>query len=273
MPNQIKIRPLKDKLRQFFSPIVYECSVFRNNGKPIGGFADENEISDAFSPTHSYVVGEPCIYENVVRICTTPHNGNWDASHFRSVSVMGYAQEVVKNLGMPPEYDPNYEYSIGDICTHNGLWYRSLYGYSGGGAGAWDETKWESDSALNEISKLSQLGYVNYDTFTASQSVGSAATRLLSLNVPAGLWIFHGEVRYALPKSRVFLRIGTSLNIATETQGTNSMYVASSNTQPLRMESNVILYLSQPSTVYLIGYADTTTSATHGALYGVRVGI
>lgn len=156
MPNQIKIRPLKDKLRQFFSPIVYECSVFRNNGKPIGGFADENEIADAFSPTHNYVVGEPCIYENVVRVCTTPHNGNWDASHFRSVSVMGYAQEIVKNLGMPSEYDPDYEYNLGDYCTHGGLWYRSLYGYSGGGAGAWDETKWERVNSLDEIDALNQ---------------------------------------------------------------------------------------------------------------------
>ena len=156
MPNQIKIRPLKDKLRQFFSPIVYECSIFRNNGKPIGGFADENEISDAFSPTHNYVVGEPCIYENVVRICTTPHNGDWDASHFRSTSVMGYAKEIVKNLGMPPEYDPDYEYLVGDLCTHNGLWYRSLWGYSGGGAGAWDETKWERVNSLDEIDALNQ---------------------------------------------------------------------------------------------------------------------
>ena len=194
MPNQIKIRPLKDKLRQFFSPIVYECSVFRNNGKPIGGFADENEIADAFSPTHSYVVGEPCIYENVVRICTTPHNGNWNASHFRSVSVMGYAQEIVKNLGMPPEYDPDYEYLLGDLCTHDGLWYRSLWGYSGGGAGAWDETKWERVNSLDEIESLNQNlaelssnkvlynGYISTGSDVAISELSSSRLLILDLN-------------------------------------------------------------------------------------------
>lgn len=192
MPNQIKIRPLKDKLRQFFSPIVYECSIFRNNGKPIGGFADENEIADAFSPTHSYVVGEPCIYENVVRICTTPHNGDWDASHFRSVSVMGYAQEVVKNLGMPPEYDPNYEYLLGDLCTHDGLWWRSLYGYSGGGAGAWDETKWERADVYNEILNMPDVlystGRISYGGTGTSTTAGTATVLNNSVSslVPSG---------------------------------------------------------------------------------------
>lgn len=179
MPNQIKIRPLKDKLRQFFSPIVYECSIFRNNGKPIGGFADENEIADAFSPTHSYVVGEPCIYENVVRICTTPHNGDWNASHFRSTSVMGYAQEIVKNLGMPPEYDPDYEYDLGDYCTHGGLWWRSLYGYSGGGAGAWDETKWEHINAYERLESFrkNEIGVRPISATTSS-------TGSVSVNAP-----------------------------------------------------------------------------------------
>lgn len=186
MPNQIKIRPLKDKLRQFFSPIVYECSVFRNNGKPIGGFADENEIADAFSPTHNYVVGEPCIYENVVRICTTPHNGNWDASHFRSTSVMGYAQEIVKNLGMPPEYDPDYEYLLGDLCTHDGLWWRSLYGYSGGGAGAWDETKWERVNSLDEIDALNQNLTKKFATITGTFP---SAAGFANMNYPTGYTI------------------------------------------------------------------------------------
>lgn len=58
------------------------------------------------------------------------------------------------NIGAPAAYDPDYEYKVGEACEHDGLWYSSLYGYSGMGPGPWDATKWERTDSWNEISTL-----------------------------------------------------------------------------------------------------------------------
>ena len=61
-----------------------------------------------------------------------------------------------ENIGAPDTYDPDHEYNVGEACEHDGLWYRSLYGYSGMGPGPWDATKWERTDSWTEIDDLNQ---------------------------------------------------------------------------------------------------------------------
>lgn len=60
------------------------------------------------------------------------------------------------NIGAPDTYDPDHEYNVGEACEHEGLWYRSLCGYSGMGPGPWDATKWERTDSWTEIDDLNQ---------------------------------------------------------------------------------------------------------------------
>lgn len=73
-----------------------------------------------------------------------------------TISLNSSTQNTLSNVGEPDTYDPDHEYLIGELCEHDGLWYRSLYGYSGSGPGPWDATKWERTDSESEINALNQ---------------------------------------------------------------------------------------------------------------------
>lgn len=93
--------------------------------------------------------------------------------------------EKTDNIGAPAAYDPDYEYDIGEACKHDGLWYRSLYGYSGMGPGPWDATKWERTDSWNEISTLnsSLTKYRSIEYTALANSDSSAYYIVLDNNV------------------------------------------------------------------------------------------
>lgn len=73
-----------------------------------------------------------------------------------AISLDTSTQNTLSNVGDPDTYDPDHEYLIGELCEHDGLWYRSLFGYSGTGPGPWDATKWERTDSESEINALNQ---------------------------------------------------------------------------------------------------------------------
>lgn len=90
------------------------------------------------------------------------------------------------NIGAPDTYDPDHEYNLGEACEHDGLWYRSLYGYSGMGPGPWDATKWERTDSWTEIDDLNQnLAECVKKKTTADITVPTATGRTIAqaLNV------------------------------------------------------------------------------------------
>lgn len=54
-----------------------------------------NMVTDAFSPSTAYAVGDYCIYDGVLYICTTAHEGAWTAGDFAATTI---ANEL-KNSG------------------------------------------------------------------------------------------------------------------------------------------------------------------------------
>ena len=86
-----------------------------------------------------------------------------------------------ENIGAPDTYDPDHEYNVGEACEHDGLWYRSLYGYSGMGPGPWDATKWERTDSWTEIDDLNQnLTECVKNKTTADITIATATGRTLA---------------------------------------------------------------------------------------------
>ena len=78
-----------------------------------------------------------------------------------------------ENIGAPDTYDPDHEYNVGEACEHDGLWYRSLYGYSGMGPGPWDATKWERTDSWTEIDDLNQNLAVLFQSYETTKTADS----------------------------------------------------------------------------------------------------
>ena len=60
--------------------------------------ASRNMISDAFSESKSYAVGDTCIYENKLYKCKIATSGAWDATKWDETTVGAYVSELKGTL-------------------------------------------------------------------------------------------------------------------------------------------------------------------------------
>lgn len=83
----------------------------------------EDMISDAYDSTHTYNVGDYCIYENALYKCNTASTtGTWDSSKWDAVTVAHEVKELTDGLKW------KYLMTIGDNDTHSlGITFKELY--------------------------------------------------------------------------------------------------------------------------------------------------
>ena len=151
---------------------------------------------------------------------------------------------ATENIGEPLTYDPDHEYLLGEACEHEGLWYRSLYGYTGTGPGPWDPTKWERTDSWTELTALNSnlSGNLVYTKTYPSTTTWTnliqdlynnltATTKYQSLtdNQRCCLKFVFGNDVYTVSnyQSTLFL-LGSVQNNGSGTTVTRSMYVSAS---------------------------------------------
>lgn len=107
-------------------------------------FANVGILADAFDSSANYIVGELLTYKGKVYECSTPHSGNWNASHFTAISLNNgilSASDYLElaNL-MADAYDSTATYFVGQFCKYNGNVYECKTAITT--AEAWTASHW-----------------------------------------------------------------------------------------------------------------------------------
>lgn len=71
-----------------------------------------------------------------------------------STPLLNQISETAANLGRPATYDSTASYSVGDVCEHDGYFYKCNAPIVGGET--WDPDHWDATDAYNEIDTLNQ---------------------------------------------------------------------------------------------------------------------
>jgi hypothetical protein len=77
------------------NPINWQNGVTPINENNMNQLAQEPMISDAYDSSHSYVVGDYCIYGNTLYRCTGATTGSWNSSKWSATSI---ATELTNRL-------------------------------------------------------------------------------------------------------------------------------------------------------------------------------
>lgn len=106
-------------------------------------FANVEVLADEFDANHSYIVGEPCTYKGKIQVCTTPHSGAWNSSHFSPMSLNDALLSASDYLElarlMASDYNPNADYFEGQFTKQGGNIYEAKQDIT---AEAWNASHW-----------------------------------------------------------------------------------------------------------------------------------
>ena len=93
-----------------------------------------------------------------------------------------------------------------------------------------------------------------------------------SISLSAGTWIITGNIRYtSIIAGRQFVGINTSVYITTDLESTVCHYSDTTKNSPLTISTSRIFTLTAQTTIYLVGYGDTSCSTENSHLTAVRI--
>lgn len=98
----------------------------------------------------------------------------------------------------------------------------------------------------------SMIGYSNTASSTTSFTGLNTANNLITVsNVPAGVWLFDGQVKVTPPASNGLIQISFSSTSATISNSVSQIYFPNATQQYLHLST--IITLSSATTIYLVG--------------------
>lgn len=135
-----------------------------------------------------------------------------------------------------------------------------------------DDTVFENSKQYTD-DKIAPIGTVVSQSITTSQTLSAdTATDLGSISLSEGTWVVTGHIRYStIIAGRQFIGLNDSVHITADVDGTVNHYSNVANSSTLALNTTRIFVLSQPTTIYLVGYVTASCLTGSCCLTAVRI--
>lgn len=195
-----------------------KISSFENDAE----FVSASQIAGEYDSRKDYSVGDVCSYKGGIYVCDSDTSGAWNAmdwttttvADIKSSSALSMAQsdweesdsgseafiknkpeDLVHGDFVAKEYSASKEYVKGDVCSHNGKFYRCTYVKV---SGPWTEDAWNEqelydivrDMAYSQVSEIERA----LDDIIASNSGGQGES--IGMYTASGIYMTDEEGKY-----------------------------------------------------------------------------